>query len=281
MVLITKSKVSGGGVNPKETCLSCVYCWNDKINDMRDPTKKYDHIINNNVKELLSQIENEEYEYYPEHLCQFYYVEDRWLQYSTKIDGFQEDMFDLPHMILQVIGIGGLGKNLRILSKRDYRTFLSSVPVGAYCGVSYTTSSDEVSKLIEWGNALPSERIKVLQEAHARGFVTWASCEPCLEGFDAVEFIIQVPFIRQIYFGPMTGAKKRQHPEEGMIEVPCLSKHEVVKEFRKAVKFCKEMGLQIQLFLKNQAGGWEKTKEIWAEFEYWPETIPIEGGSLK
>lgn len=281
MVLITKSKVSGGGVNAKDTCLCCIYCWNDKINNMRDPNRKFDHTIDKNLKELHQQIENKEYEYYPEELCQFYYVEGRWLQYSTKVDGFQEDMFELPHMILKIIGLGGLGENLRILSKKDYRTFLSSVPQGAYCGVSYTTSSTEVSELIEWGNPLPRIRIEVLQEAHTRGFVTWASCEPCLEGFDSIEFIKQVPYIRQIYFGPMTGAKKREHPEEGLIEVPCLTKQEVVTEFRKAVKFCKEMDLQIQLFLKNQAGGWKKTKEIWAEFDYWPETIQKEGGSLK
>lgn len=276
---ITSSKVAGATINPMESCLSCIYCWNDRINDMRGWDKS-DLGIDTDVTELVRQVwRGQVPKVYPEQKCQFYYVEDRWLQYSAKCDGFHKALQGTPRGILQALNIVGLGDNLRILSKRNYSHFLDAVPKGAYCGVSLTTWDKEISETFEWAGAIPAERIDVLKKAHELGRTTWISAEPMLEGADLARLVEEIPFLRQIYVGILTGSKEKEHPELGMIEIPGLSKHEIISQFREAIQTAKDHAPHMQIFLKNQlsdntaGSGIKLTKKIWREEGYYPETM--------
>ena len=287
MVLIRKSKVSGCGLCPMESCLSCIYCWNDKINETRK-WDKWNLGINVDVSELARQVWHDKIpKPHPETECQFYYVEDHWLTYSTKCEGFHEALFGQQKIILQTLGILGLGKNLRILSKRDYREYLPSVPKGAYCGISFTTWDRKISKTFEWGAATPGLRLAVLKEASRKGFETWISAEPMLEGSDLGKFVRKFPETRQVFAGILSGARFKKHPDyEDMIEIPGLKKAEIISQFREAIQEAKEHAPHMQLFLKNQMGsgkageGLKITKRIWNEEGYFPTSIPKGSPSL-
>ncbi len=280
MVLIRKSKVAGASIDPCQSCMSCIYCWNDKINKMR----KWDLLmfgVDVDCSELSKQVRNGKVPTpYPEEECQFYYVEGHWLQYSAKSEGFHEVMFGEQKVILQTLGIVGLGKHLRILSKRDYRMYLDDVPKGAYCGVSFTTWNRDISKKFEWGAATPGMRLAVLNEASRRGFETWISAEPMLEGSDLAKFVRRFPKTRQVFAGILTGARNKEHPDLGLVEIPGLKKPEIISQFREAVQEAKENAPHMQLFLKNQMGsgkageGLKITKRIWNEEGYFPTSIP-------
>jgi len=287
MVVIKPSKVAGCSIDPMQSCISCIYCWNDKINDMRG-YDKFDLGINVDAGELAAQIKNNRVpKPYLEHKCQFYYVENRWLQYSAKCEGFHPALFGKQRIILQVLSILGLGENLRILSKQDYRTYLSDVPKGAYCGISFTTWNKEISKTFEWGAAVPGIRLAVLRDASRKGFETWISAEPMLEGSDLEKFVREFPRTRQVFAGILSGARVKKHPELGEIEIPALKKPEIISQFREAIQAAKEFAPHMQLFLKNQVAkvskageGLKLTKRIWQEEGYFPSSIPEDSPSM-
>jgi DNA repair photolyase len=99
----------------------------------------------------------------------------------------------ITRQIIQKFQVFGVNPN--ILTKggsRSARDFdlLARDPGAAY-GATLTFLDESLSLSWEPGAALPTDRIKALQEAHSLGIRTWASLEPVIDPKQSLELIRQ------------------------------------------------------------------------------------------
>jgi DNA repair photolyase len=110
-----------------------------------------------------------------------------------------ETELKIMRRVIEMLHANNVG--VRILTKagslpqRDFGLLEAHPELSAY-GATLTFSTSMLSAGWEPGAALPSDRIRSLEEAHKRGISTWASLEPVIVPAETIELIhMSAPFV--------------------------------------------------------------------------------------
>ena len=244
---ITKTKVSGLGINYKEECDQCTYCWNQDLNKRFHPNYIGSKSIDRNYAELLDQLKgNRIPKPYLEEECQFY-DRGQWdIILSSKTDPFHPDCGETPAHVLRVLScFPETAKRVRVLSKRDYRGLLSEMNSEMLVGVTITTLNESQKNIYQPGSSSASELIGTLVEANRKGYKTWLVIEPYFDGMNAF-FLVKsfLPFLEEVWIG------KLNHKDKKDYAVPDDS--EIINHYKTLKEWASKNATQMKVRLKKQ-----------------------------
>src|SRR4030065_873178 len=159
----------------------CSYCYSPKILRM----SKENFINASPRKDILSKKKKEAPQYSGREI-QLCFTCDPYHQLDEKLLLTREVILILHrnNITVRILTKGGQR------SERDFDLLFANKNKSWY-GATLTFIKDEDSKLYEPQAALPLERFKALEKAHALGIKTWASLEPVIKPEQTLEIIEQ------------------------------------------------------------------------------------------
>ena len=250
---ITKTKVVGLGINFRDECDQCTYCWNADLNKRFHPKKVNSKAVDRDIKELWDQLEKGRIpEPYPEKDCQFYNRGQWDIIISHCTDPFHRDNGATPHYIFDILrDYPEVAKRVRVLTKRDCSEYLRSMDKNTLIGATITTLSEEQSKEYQPHASTPTELMGALQRANREGFKTWLVIEPYFSKMRPFMLVKDyLPFLSEVWIGRLNHKSREDY------DVP--NDQEIIEEYKKLYLWAQNNRPNMKVMLKKQLGGGPK-----------------------
>lgn len=202
---------------------------------------------------------------HPIYQCQFWDGlghDNRQFLLGAKTQFPHESTAHLEKRVFDLLERTELWHEMAILSKNSVDRILSYLPSDTAIGMTITTLSRSVQKVLEPGADSIITRLSSLENAYESGFQNlFLVAEPFFVGMDLVSLLQMAPYIEQIYVGRYNGPRQIELTRQ-KVTIPKVRDEVILHQFEDALRWAEDHAHGMKLLLKKQLGGKDATMQL-------------------